>query len=122
AAGTAGRAGNAVAADELAIPRQDAALAAAGTVPEDGFRYVLAGNANLVAAVGVGNAALVDGVGNRLANVLAETAYEPLPVDGAFVAALLTAVNDEERHGASPRLADPQIPLRQQTNLLLRVA
>src|SRR5690606_12476724 len=87
-----------VAGDELPVAGQDAPLPAAAAVPEDGLRDVFPGNADLIPAIGVGDAPFVDSVGDGFLDVLPEAAQETLPVDGALVAAFFPAVDDQERH------------------------
>src|SRR5690606_3613487 len=89
---------DAIAGHELLVTGQHAPLVPARAVAKHRLRNVLARDADLVAAIGVGDAPSVHRVGDRFLDVTAEAAHETLPVDGALVAALLAAIDDEEGH------------------------
>ena len=109
-----------IAGNELLVTGKHPFLAAATAVAEYGLGHVATRNADVLSAVGIGNAALADRVGYRFLDVFAVTVEKPAPVDRALVAAVRAPVDDQEGHVAASRAAgrllrlpDPEIPLRQ---------
>ena len=85
------------------------------------FGHVPRRNADFVATIGIGDAALVNSICDGFFYVFSISAQETLPVNGTFVPSILPTIDDQECHRQSLRLADPQKPLRQQTHLFLGV-
>src|SRR5690606_11744671 len=101
-AATAGRwPGNGVAGDEFTVAGQHMGHLAAPAVAERGLVGVPAGDAHFLAAVGVGDAAVAQAVLHRLANLFAVALDKALAVDGAFILAVESAI-DEIGHGWVP--------------------
>src|SRR5690606_9544804 len=87
-----------IAGDEFPVAGQDAALATAASVPEDRFRDIFPWDTDLISAICIGDASLVDGISDSFLDVLAKAAKEALPVDGTLVATLHPPVDDQECH------------------------
>ena len=82
-----------VASYELAITGEDTSLTAALIVSKHRLRHVLAGNADLVTTVRVGNAAPIDRICDSLFDVLTIAVKKTLAIDGAFMAAVGSTID-----------------------------
>ena len=80
----------------LVVAREHVAPDAAATVTELRLGDILGGNADLFAAVDVGDAPLADRLLHRLADLAPEAADEAAAVDGALVPAVIAPVDDAD--------------------------
>ena len=91
---TTRRAWNGVAGYKLLVTGMNNGTTTATATAEDRLGDILAGNTDLFTTVDVGYGTLVDGVCNRLLDVLAIAAQETLAVDGTLILAVQATINN----------------------------